>query len=139
MAGGQRAVLNHRLDGIGQGQQAHHVGDMAAALADGAGQILLRVLELLHQAAIALRLFQRSQILALDVLDQRDFQRLAVAEIADDDRNLVQAGDLRGSPAALAGDQLVGVRVLAVAADQQGLQDALVADGVDEALDGFLV
>jgi len=43
-------------------------------------------------SSIALRVF------ALDVFDDRDFQRVAIADIDRHDRHFVQAGDLRPRP-----------------------------------------
>ena len=53
------------------------------------------------------RFFERIEVLALDVLDQRHRDRGFVGHAADDGGNFVQARDLRGAPAALAGDDLV--------------------------------
>ena len=45
----------------------------------------LGVAEFVHQALVALGLFQRRQILALDVLDQRDLERFTIRQLTDDD------------------------------------------------------
>src|SRR5712671_4068218 len=45
-------------------------------------------------------------IFALDILDDRELERLGVADIEDDDGNFVKAGALRGPPAPFAGDDL---------------------------------
>ena len=90
------------------------------------GQLLLGVAELLEQQAIGARLFQRIEVGALDVLDQGDFQRLAIRQFADENRNVMNAGALRGAPAPLARDDFIfsiGER-----AHDDGLQQALVAD-----------
>ena len=50
--------------------------------------------------------FERRQVLALKILDERDLDDLVVVHLANDDRNLAQA-DLDGRlVAALAGDDL---------------------------------
>ena len=89
-----------------QFRQPHHVGDVAAALADDLGDLVLAAFEFIGQRVIALRLFHRIEIFALHVFDDRDLERVAVADIDRHDRHLVQAGDLRRAPAALAGDDL---------------------------------
>ena len=62
------------------------------------------------QARHRLGLFERAEVLALDVLDERDLDDLGVVDLADDDRQLAQA-DLDGRlVAALAGDDLVPAR-----------------------------
>ena len=139
VAGGDRAVLDQLLDLERQGQQAEHVGDMASALAQRLRQGVLGMAELVHQPLVAFGLFQGGQVLPLDVLDQRDFQRFPVRELADDDRHLMQPGKLGRAPAALAGDDLVDLGVVRMLPDQQRLKDAALAHGIHEALDRFLV
>ena len=60
------------------------------------------------QPAVGFGLFERRQILALQVFDQRDLEHFGIGERADDDRHLMQPDALRRAPAALAGDQLEG-------------------------------
>ena len=55
----------------------------------------------------ALRLFQRVQVLALDVLDQGHFQCGLVRHVADQHGYTRQAGQLASTPAAFAGNDLV--------------------------------
>ena len=54
-----------------------------------------------------LRFFQRIEVFALDVLDQRHGDDGAVVQVADHHRHIGQAGFLRGAPAAFAGHDLV--------------------------------
>ena len=84
---------------------------MAARFGDELAERFLGVAIIVEQAAIGLRLLDRVEILALDILEQGDFERLGVAEIADDRRNFVQARLLRRAPAALAGDDLEAMAV----------------------------
>jgi hypothetical protein len=77
------------------------------------------------EAAISLRLLDRVEIGALDVLDQRDLERLGLAELAHDSGDLVEVCPLRGSPAPLAGDDLEAV---AVGADHDRLDDSALLD-----------
>ena len=50
------------------------------------------------------------QLLACDVLDQSEHERVAVVGLADDGGNRGVPGVARGAPAALAGDELVAAR-----------------------------
>ena len=109
MAGGQLAGGDIGLHLGRQLGQPHHVGDMAAALADDLGDVVLAAFEFVGERVIALRLFHRVEVFALHVLDDRDLERVAVADIDRDDRHFVQAGELRGAPAAFAGDDLEAV------------------------------
>src|SRR4051794_12405079 len=111
---------------------------MAAALADRIGEACLTAPELAHQAAIGLGFFERREIGALQILDQRDLDHLGIAEAPDKDRNLVQPDALRRPPAALAGDQLVLRAFLRAAilhrAHQKRLHDPLAADRLRQPL-----
>ena len=92
MTGGDAVFGQHRLHGVGQGQKPQRVGDMAAALADGPRHVLLVVAEFLDQALIGLGLLQGLQVLALDILDQRQLELPALIEVlANDDRNGFQS------------------------------------------------
>ena len=56
--------------------------------------------------------FDRIQVFALDVLDECDFQQAVLGKILNDHRNFGEAGQSCGSPAALAGYQLIAVTCL---------------------------
>ncbi len=105
---------------------------MAAALADDAGEIRLLVVELVGQRVVAHGFFQRIEIGALDVLDDGDLQRLAVADLEQQNRDLVQAGALRRPPPPLAGDDLVGIDGAGDRAHQDRLENSFFLDGVGE-------
>ena len=112
---------------------------MAAALADGFGETRLGAAKLLHQPAVGLSLLERRQILALQVLDQRHFQRVRIRQRADDDRDLMHADALRGAPSPLARNQLEDGFLTGERPDQQGLDDALFADRPGERIELGLV
>ena len=59
---------------------------MGAGLVDELAELLLGMAIFVDQALIGLRLLDRVEVLALDILDQRDLERLVVAELADDRR-----------------------------------------------------
>src|SRR3546814_7971441 len=75
MARCQRAFAEQQLHALRQRQQAQGVGDVAAALPERAREIFLGVLEVVDQAAVALRFFKRGQVLSLNVLDDRQLER----------------------------------------------------------------
>ena len=83
---------------------------MAAALAQGARQLLLGVAELVDQPTVAVRFLERREVLALHVFEQRDLQGLAVRQRVDHDRQLVAAGELSGPPTPFPGDDLIMIR-----------------------------
>ena len=115
----QRAGREVVADFDRQAQQPDVVGDRRAILADGGRDRFLRQLQFVGQPPVRLRFFDRIQIVALDVLDERDLQQLIVGDLADDDGDLEQAGALRRAPAAFAGDDLVAV---ADAADERSAE-----------------
>ena len=107
VTGGQLAGTHELEHGLRQRQEPQQVGDVAPALAESLGQPLLGVAEAVHQLAIALRLLERVEVGALDVLDDGELQHLGVVEVSEDRRQRVDAGELRRPPAPLAGDDLV--------------------------------
>ena len=60
--------------------------------------------------SIGLGLFHRVQVLAQEVLDERDLEALDVGGVPHDRGDPVEAGLARRSPAPLAGDQLIAGR-----------------------------
>ena len=65
-------------------------------------------------------------VLALEVLDDRDLQGGLVVNVLDQGGDRDHARDLGGAPAALPGDQLVAPVV--AGADEDGLEDAVLPD-----------
>ncbi len=110
MAHGQPAGHDEILHSLGQVEQAHQVCNMAARFADESGERLLAMAELIDQALIGLRFLNGIEILALDILDQGDFQRLGLAEVADNGRNAMELRLLGRAPASLSGDDLEAYR-----------------------------
>ena len=126
MAGAQPPVGQHLPQWLVQAQKPQRIGDVTAALADGSRQHLLRMTKFLYQPLEGLRLLERGEVAALEVLDQRELQRLAVAELAHDHRDLVQPGPLRCAPAPLAGHDLVAGRSRG-RPHEEGLEHAMLA------------
>src|SRR5271165_7181734 len=100
---------------------------MTAALADGLGNFVLTIAELVHQRAIAFSLFESIEIGALHVFNDGDLQRFGIGRFDDDGRNLMQTRPLRRAPAALAGNNFVGVGSTANLSDNDRLDDPALA------------
>ena len=132
VAGRQLARCDVGLHLGRQFRQPHHVGDMAAALADDLRNLVLAAFEFIGERMIALRLFHRIEIFALHVFDDRDLERLAVVDIDRHDRNLVQAGDLRCAPAAFAGDDFETVLRALDRTHHDRLDHAVLPDRIGE-------
>ena len=81
VAGDEVAHLLRQLE------QAQRVGHRRAVLADPLRQLLLRVAELVDEPLVGLGLFDRVEVLALQVLDERELVGLALLDVLDDDRD----------------------------------------------------
>ena len=85
------------------------------------------VIELIGEALEPIGFLKRRQVLALEVFDQREFERFRVVRDFFDARQLVQASGLRSVEAALPGDDVVHVLTRHVA-DEQRLENAFLTD-----------
>ncbi len=75
-----------------------------------------------------MRLFQRVQVLALDVLDNGDLEGAVVVQHPHQGRDRAEPGPLGGTPAPLTGDDLILGGLAGRRPHQDRLQHALVAD-----------
>src|SRR5215470_13834569 len=91
------------LHGLGKLGQAQQIGDRAAGAADRLSRGLVGESELLDQPLQALRFLERVEILALDVLDQREGEGSLIGDRADERGDFLESRALRGAPAPLAG------------------------------------
>ena len=98
---------------------------MFAGFPDALGQFFLRVVQPFDQALICLSFFNRVQVFALDVFQQRDFHHLFFGELHDDRGNRLQSCLLTGADAAFTGDQLVAFDRFA---QQYRSEDAMLLD-----------
>ena len=113
MAGGERAALDHLLHLHQEGKHAQKIRDRRPILPHRLGDLLLRQLEFFDQPPIAAGLFDRVEVRALEIFDERQHQHRAVVEVANDRRDLRPAEVGRGAEASLAGDQLERVALSA--------------------------
>ncbi len=117
---------------FGQLQKPQDVRDGGALAAKAVREILLGQAMLLDQPPIALGLLERSEILTLQVLDERDRKGRRFAQILDQRRDFVEPGPLGGSPTALSRDQRVPVPGTT---QQNRLENTLLADRLRELLE----
>ena len=130
MTGGERPVLHQLQNGRAEAQQTQRVCDRRAGFAHAGRRLLLRHFIGAHELLIAERLFDRVEVRALQVFDERELHRLLVIGLDDDDRHVGKPREPRRAPAALAGDDLIKAgRQLA---DRQRLDDAVHADRLGE-------
>src|SRR3546814_11884567 len=93
---------------------------MAARLVDEPPKRFLGMAELIDETLVGFRLLDCVEVLALNVLDDRDFQRFDIVEIADEGGNLVEPRLLRRPPAPLAGDDLIALTEGATSEERRG-------------------
>ena len=137
MAGGQDTGRDALLDGRRQVQQPERVADVRAGAADLAREFLVGSAEVIEQLLVGRRLFERVELLPVQVLDQRFPEHVVVLRLLDDGADLAQPGPLGGAPPPLAHDELVPAG--AHGADDHGLQQADLPDGLGELIERVLV
>ncbi len=89
-----------------QDQEAEALGDRAARAADRLGDLLLGVAVQRPERLVALGLFEGVEVLALEVLDQGDLERLVGGDLELDRRDLEQPGLQCGAVAPFSGNDL---------------------------------
>src|SRR5690606_36604304 len=89
---------DHALDLAVEVEQTNEIADGRTRAADRLRDLLMRQRELIGEPLQRVRLVDRVQVLALEVLDQRNGERGLIVELANDDRYRGQPGDLRGLP-----------------------------------------
>ena len=119
-----------------QVQQSQRVCHCRTTFANSPCDVLLRQLELIRQALVGTCLLHRIEVLALQILDECELQRLGIVSISHDHRDSGEAGATCGAKAALAGDELESAGGLA---DHQRLQKALFSDGGGQLVNRGLV
>ena len=137
MTGGQHACSDPTLHRGGQPEQADRVRDLRPRTTDAPGQLLVRGPELVEQLLVGSALLERVELLAVQVLQERVAQHRVVGGVAHDRGDRPGAGYLRGAPAALAHDQLVGLRTELAHDDR--LQQPDLGDAVHQLAERRLV
>ena len=95
------------------------------------GDVVLGQAEIAMEPFVRAGLLDRIEVLALEVLDQREFEHLSIARLANDGRGLGELKLTRGAPPTLTGDQFVFVADLS---DDQRLDDATLTNAFDQLL-----
>jgi hypothetical protein len=137
VAGAEHARRHPLLDGRRQVQQPERVGDVRAGAADLARQFLVGGTEIVQELLVGRGLFQRVELLAVQVLDQGVPQQLVVLGLLDDGADLGQPGPLAGAPSALAHDELIPAGPGRT--DHHRLQQADLPDGFGQLVERLVV
>jgi hypothetical protein len=106
---------------LGKIEKAQRIGDMASALADDAGDIRMGVTVVFAKLLISPGFFECGKVCALDVFDNGDFEGFAIADVENQDWDLMQVGALCRAPSTFAGDNLEGVGDPGYSTNEDGL------------------
>ncbi len=107
---GERAALEVGLHLGGEPEEPERVTHRRAVLADQPRHLLLRQRELRHQPLVPHGGVERGEVVALEVLDQREGEQRPVVGLLHHRGDLGPPQPLHRAPAALPGDQLVAPR-----------------------------
>ena len=121
----RRPSADGLLDARGEIEQAQRVRDRRSGAADPRGDRLVGETELVDELTVPVRRLDRVEILALQVLDQRELELCLLVELADDGRDAIEAGRGRGPESALPGDEAVAIDRLG---HEDRLEDAVLED-----------
>lgn len=109
-----------------QRQEAQGICDRRAAFADTQADILLAQVENIDQSLISLRLFNRVEILTLNILNERQLRQVRVIGLTDNGANGFRAEGFARTEAAFPGNQLIAI---AAATKNNRLNDPMGFDG----------
>ena len=121
----ESAVGDRGLDTRREVEQAERVGDRRAGPPDARREAVLGEPEFVDELAVGIGRLDRVEILALEVLDERELELIAIGELAHERRDALEAGGLGRPQAPLAGDELVAVDRLG---HEDRLEDAVLGD-----------
>jgi hypothetical protein len=134
MAHGEAVLSEEILDVGGELEEAEGVGDGATVLAGATGDVIVAEVELVREAVEGMGDLDGVEILALYVLDQRDFEQVLIGNMLDHGRDVGKAGEFPGAPAAFASDELIAI---AEGPNDERLNDAIGQDGIGEFLEAI--
>ncbi len=141
LVGVRDRVFAHRhqvLDLRRRAGEPQSVLEVALVLAELLGEATDAVAVLLDHPVVHHRFLERREVLALEVLDDRDLEGGVVVQLFDEGRDRGEPAGLGRAPAPFAGDELVPTRVVD-RPDEDRLQDAVLADGSRELVEGRLL
>jgi hypothetical protein len=110
---------------------------MASGFVNDPGDIFLRVAVAIDQLSIAFGFLNCVQVLALDILDQRDLGRGRLVEFANKRGDRVQPRPLCRPPSAFAGDDLITFAI-PMWPQQDRLEYTALGDRIRELVDRLL-
>ena len=109
MTGRQLLIPQQPCHRFGQGQQTQRIRHGGTRDAHPLGGLLLGQTQLLGQTAVAFGLFHWVQVLSLQVFNERQRVGGLLVHVQHDGRDLVEACQTAGTPAAFTGDNLISI------------------------------
>jgi hypothetical protein len=123
-------VGDRPLDTSGELKQSQGIGDRNPAFADPCGHIIMRKLKLVDQLLVGSRRLKGVEISPVEVVHQGLLKAALVRRVdPHQHRDGRQAGSASRPPAALPGDELEGVSLVAHWAHQDRLEDTQFTNG----------
>ena len=113
-------------------EQAERVRDRRPGAPDLPGDLVLGQAELLVELPEGVGLLDRVEVFALDVLDERQLELLAIGELADDGRDPLETGQPGRLDTTLAGHDPIAVERLR---DEDRLENAVIGDARRQCLE----
>jgi hypothetical protein len=101
VAGGELPILQEILNWLIEFQQSNRICDRCAVFSGAFGDLLLGNVKFFRETLEGAGLFDRVQILALEIFDQSHLERHFFGYIAHYDRNALDCSALGSAPAAL--------------------------------------
>ena len=126
VAGGEQTVHDHLLDAIWEVEQPEAVGDSRSTPAHPDSHLMLGEAELIHQPMEGGGLLQGVQVIAMEVLDDRLFQGVAVLGLPHHRGHHGQTCSSGSPPTPFTGHELITPASLP---EQEGLEYPHLLDG----------
>jgi len=130
---GEGAVEDVMLDIGGELEKAKQIGYGCTVLAHPFGDFILSELKLILESLIGEGFLDAIEVPALDVFDECQLEHFSGCGVSQEDRDLRKSGQAGRLPSPLTREDLVLIGRLG-AGGQNGLDDALLADGGDEVI-----
>jgi hypothetical protein len=129
MSSRQATAFNQIEDRPFQTQEPRSVTNCCSILSGFCGNLFLGQMKFIRQTFVGARLFDRVEVLALNIFDQGYLERRLIANLTDDRGHAAQAGSLRRAPSTFAGEKLIS---RSDAPQYQRLDDSTNADGLSK-------
>src|SRR5260370_42114902 len=107
MSSRQAAAFNQVEDRLFQAQEPGRIANRCSILSGFCRNLFLGQVKFICQTFVGARLFDRVEVLALNIFDQGYLERRLIANLTDDRGHSAQAGSLRRAPSTLAAENLL--------------------------------